>query len=295
MIKKLVVIFSVLSLFPASNLFSEIIVLKSGKTVEGKIVERTDKVIKVDMEGIPLTYYFDDINTIDGKAVQPIQKSKGLQNIDLTPSKINDIMGRKNFVDTTVLVDNEQLGTFLNIGASLAQAGRHQEAIVEYEKALQINPNFGTAYLNMGGSYRYLGNNQKAIECFQKALAIDPNDVNALNNLAAVYAESNKLDEAIIYFKKAIEIDPNNALFHEGLGLAHVKLGQYKEASECFQKAIEKDSKDPVFYYELGLAYFSLHDYEQAKKNFLTAKNLHKTLGKTGSTAYIDNALGKIP
>ncbi|MDD4183552.1 MAG: DUF6263 family protein [Candidatus Omnitrophica bacterium] len=49
--------------------FAETVVLKSGKTIEGKIIEKTDKSIKVDIEGISLTYYLDNIESIDGKKI----------------------------------------------------------------------------------------------------------------------------------------------------------------------------------------------------------------------------------
>ncbi len=55
--------------------FAETIVLNSGKTVTGKILEKTDKSIKVDVESIPVTYYFDEIKIIDGN-VLPRQEEK---------------------------------------------------------------------------------------------------------------------------------------------------------------------------------------------------------------------------
>lgn len=46
--------------------FAETIVLKSGQVVEGKVVERTDKYIKIDFQGVELTYFMDDIESING-------------------------------------------------------------------------------------------------------------------------------------------------------------------------------------------------------------------------------------
>lgn len=43
--------------------YGEIIHLKTGKTVEGRIVEKNDKCIKVDVGGVTLTYYLDQIVT----------------------------------------------------------------------------------------------------------------------------------------------------------------------------------------------------------------------------------------
>ena len=44
----------------------ETIALKSGKTIEGKVIEQTDEYIKIDFHGVPLTFYMEDIdNTSD--------------------------------------------------------------------------------------------------------------------------------------------------------------------------------------------------------------------------------------
>ena len=55
--------------FTASNCLADTIVLKSGKTVEAKIVEKTDKEIKVDVQGVPVTYWMDEIEKVNGKGV----------------------------------------------------------------------------------------------------------------------------------------------------------------------------------------------------------------------------------
>jgi len=43
-------------------LFAETIILKSGKTIEAKIIERTEEYIKVDVVGVPIIYYSDEID-----------------------------------------------------------------------------------------------------------------------------------------------------------------------------------------------------------------------------------------
>jgi tetratricopeptide (TPR) repeat protein len=63
------VIILAISLFFCKTSFAETILLKSGKTVEGAITEKTDKYIKVDYLGVPLTYYLDEIESIDGNPV----------------------------------------------------------------------------------------------------------------------------------------------------------------------------------------------------------------------------------
>ena len=68
--KKLII--SMIAVFFLSSFcFAETIVLKSGETREGKIIERTDDYIKIDYYGATVTYFYEDIESIDGRAVIP--------------------------------------------------------------------------------------------------------------------------------------------------------------------------------------------------------------------------------
>jgi hypothetical protein len=66
----LVLIFALL----AATAFAETITLKSGKTIEGKILERSDTYIKVSFGDVPLTYFLDEVDSIDGVKLEPVKK-----------------------------------------------------------------------------------------------------------------------------------------------------------------------------------------------------------------------------
>jgi len=70
---------SLIILLISSFCFAETIVLKSGKTVEGKILEKTDRYVKIDFEGIPITYFMDQIDKIEGDnpLAGNVKKKKG--------------------------------------------------------------------------------------------------------------------------------------------------------------------------------------------------------------------------
>jgi len=79
-------------LFISSLAFAETIHLKSGKTYEGKIVERTDEYIKIDIGvGFPITYFLDEIERIDKTSHTDI--SEKTNDISLSGIYINNIYG----------------------------------------------------------------------------------------------------------------------------------------------------------------------------------------------------------
>ena len=63
-------------LFPIT-IFAETIILKSGQKIEGKIIEKTNDYIKIDFYGVSLTYFLDEIESIDGiKLTKSLKKSE---------------------------------------------------------------------------------------------------------------------------------------------------------------------------------------------------------------------------
>ncbi len=91
---------------------------------------------------------------------------------------------------------------------------------------------------------------------FQKALAIDPQNPTVLNYVGYMNADRGvKLPEALKQIQKAVELDPQNYAFLDSLGWVYFKLGQYTQASMNLQKAVERSSGDPTVHDHLGQLY----------------------------------------
>ena len=77
-----------------STASAEVLKFKSGKTLEGKVVEETDTYIKLDTGiGIPLTYYKDEL--VDAPAAAGAEKNLASETTETKLSddeKINDIL-----------------------------------------------------------------------------------------------------------------------------------------------------------------------------------------------------------
>jgi tetratricopeptide (TPR) repeat protein len=84
--------------------------------------------------------------------------------------------------------------------------------------------------LNQG--FKHFGNQdyKKAIECFKKAIELDPNFDTAYNALAEAYNKSGRLDDAIIAAKKMVEISPNDPFSHTALSRLYVQKGLIEDA-----------------------------------------------------------------
>ena len=133
-----------------------------------------------------------------------------------------------------------------NLGNALLQKGNVDEAIAHYQKALQFKPDEAEAHDNLGIALLQKGNVDEAIVHFQKALQIKPDDAEVHNNLGSALLQKGSVDEAIVHFQKALQINPDRADAHYNLGNVLLKRGSVAEAISHYQKAlqIKPDSVD---------------------------------------------------
>ena len=126
-----------------------------------------------------------------------------------------------------------------NLGNALLQKGNVDEAITHYQKVLQINPEFAEAHYNLGNALLQKGSVDEAIAHFQKALQINPDYADAHNNLGYALLQKGSVDEAIAHFQKALQINPDYADAHNNLGNILLEKGSVNEAIVHFQKVLE--------------------------------------------------------
>lgn len=126
---------------------------------------------------------------------------------------------------------------YFNEAMGFASSGDYQKAIVYFEKALEINPNYDRAYYNLGLAHFSLGQYREAITYCEKAIEINPAYLKVYRNLGDIYISLGRYKEAIVYWEKAIEINPDDADSYADMGVAYEELGQYQKARQSFIKA----------------------------------------------------------
>lgn len=95
---------------------------------------------------------------------------------------------------------------YLDRGNELAEEGRYEEAIEEYTKAIEIDPDYAAAYNNRGYAYDELGEYQQAIDDYTKAIEIDPDCADTYNNRGYTYRELGYGAEALADYEKVITL-----------------------------------------------------------------------------------------
>jgi serine/threonine protein kinase/tetratricopeptide (TPR) repeat protein len=113
-------------------------------------------------------------------------------------------------------------------------------AIKEFNRALELDPNYGEVHNYLGSTYDRMGDFSKAIEHLKKYVELNPGDANPVDSLAAGYFWMGNLDEAIATYKDALEIKPDFYMSFSGIGYIYALKEEYAEAMRWFDKYIAK-------------------------------------------------------
>lgn len=106
------------------------------------------------------------------------------------------------------------VNTFYNLGLVYSQTGEYQEAEKEFKNAVYLDTKHFKTYHNLGLLYFSQEDYDSAIEQWNKILEIEPNFPNkyvVLNNLGIVYQKKQMPDKALEYFLRALELVPEGS------------------------------------------------------------------------------------
>ncbi|MDO8958074.1 MAG: tetratricopeptide repeat protein [Deltaproteobacteria bacterium] len=116
----------------------------------------------------------------------------------------------------------------------ITKAGKTEQD--QYKKA--VNSLSATDWVEKGKALGIAGRIQEAIGAFTRAIELDPKyDARAYNNRGLAYGNLGNYRQAISDFDRAIDLDPKLASSYYNRGVAHNKLGNYRQSVEEFKIA----------------------------------------------------------
>lgn len=177
---------------------------------------------------------------------------------------------------------------YFELGNYYQNRDMYQDAVTEYLKALELDPNW--AYLINALAYVYsdVGEYEKAIEYFQKYSDLSPGDANPIDSMAEQYFRMGQLDTAIAKYQQALEIKPD---FDAGLRMAFVLafMEDYTQALECLERFVART--DSLGRKAEGLLWMGVFNFYtgKRKKAFNNLKSAEEFADRirTGSLNYV--------
>jgi protein O-mannosyl-transferase len=131
---------------------------------------------------------------------------------------------------------------YYDLGNVFLRMGKPKDAIVNFRKILEIQPDDALAYAELGNLYLESGQLDSALECLQRGLEIHPKQMPmAWYNLGNVYIQKGQPDLAIKCWQNAVAIEPDFPPAHNNLGNVFLLKGQVAEAVQHWRSALAGD------------------------------------------------------
>lgn len=98
-----------------------------------------------------------------------------------------------------------------NLGFTLAQRGRFEEALGHYQTAIRLNPNYLEALFNLAHTLELLGRGEEAIFWYRKVLDLNPSLARPHRQLGRILLYQGKREEALVCLATAARLDPSDS------------------------------------------------------------------------------------
>ncbi|HOO71342.1 MAG TPA: tetratricopeptide repeat protein [Spirochaetota bacterium] len=179
-----------------------------------------------------------------------------------------------------------------NLGTCYVRLLDLKRAMLNFQKAKLVVPEFSKTYLQIGLIYQQWDRDSEAIEYFREALRRNIKELETFVMIGDVYFKRNQLEMAQKYFDTVLRVDHRypNALL--GRGKIYFRRGQYIKAIVMLKSIDTSRPYDKALHYYFAESSFKLRDYRTAAEHYdILLKNRNDRFFLTNSPALIKHKL----
>ncbi|MFJ6784641.1 tetratricopeptide repeat protein [Streptomyces yangpuensis] len=169
---------------------------------------------------------------------------------------------------TTAICLHPTARAFRGRGECHRLSGCHDEALIDFNRAIELEPEIAWAHVSRGQIYYSSGQYEDALIDLNKAIELDPRHYFGLSNRGLTYHAMGRYEEAVADFTQAIAVIPEFAWAFINRGRAYELALEYEDALSDFDRAIEIDPENAWAFSCRGGLYHSVGRYEEALSDF---------------------------
>jgi len=181
-----------------------------------------------------------------------------------------------------------------NLGEFLAQSGRTQEAIEEFEQVIAQRPDHWKAHSALGAALWRAGRCEAALAQLREAVRLKPSYFAAQFNLAAVLAECGQKEEAVRQYRQVIELWPAETRARVNLANLLLSAGRPEDALRELEEAVRLEPDYVRAHFNRGLVLRQLRRWEDAQAAFRRTLELDPNHAKAREQLELLNSMPTI-
>jgi superkiller protein 3 len=156
-------------------------------------------------------------------------------------------------------------------GDRARDAGRLDDALAKYQKAIDAAPQLASAYANAGAILFQQQKTEEAYKMFARGVEKAPSDRTLLSNAAAAAQQLGKSPEALTFVDRALEKNPRDAALHALRGTVLRSLNRETEAVSALQEATRLAPNEARHHFSLGNALYATGKKDEAIEEYRRA------------------------
>jgi len=158
------------------------------------------------------------------------------------------------------------------------------------EHALRLAPNLAEGHIALGFVF-YWGYRQydEALGEFRRALELQPNDARALSSLGYVHRRQGEWERCLSEFQRAGQLDPREAVIPASIGTTYLQLRKWKEAERAARHALTLDTREfGGMTTLLNSCLNGTGDIKEARRIMSTFPTENRIIGRVWGAAVVD-------
>ncbi|XP_077980277.1 cell division cycle protein 23 homolog [Glandiceps talaboti] len=163
-----------------------------------------------------------------------------------------------------VEIDKYRVETAHVIGNFYSLRSQHEKAVLYFQRALKLNPQYLAAWTLMGHEYMEMKNTSAAIQAYRQAIEVNRRDYRAWYGLGQTYEILKMPFYCLYYYKQAQQLRPNDSRMLVALGESYEKLERIQEAKKCYWRAYSVGDVEDQALIKLAKVHENLKEEDQA-------------------------------
>ena len=155
-----------------------------------------------------------------------------------------------------ILKNGDSAEAQLLLGTTKLMVNDFSGALVDLQKAVELNPNLPEVYAYYGVALLSTGDQAGALEAFEHALRDDPNNFDANLRMGLLLRRDDKYDEALKYLRHALEIRPGDVGVRYQIASIELSVGQVEEARGRLESLVAEAPNFIEAHVSLATAYY---------------------------------------
>ncbi len=171
--------------------------------------------------------------------------------------------------------DPKVIDAWFMLGNEYYRRHAYGRAIDQYQRALELKPDYDLVVINMANAYRALGRDQEAMVGYRRFMELDAGNAQIRYEAAQILIDTGKLADAQVELTHALELEPKLAAARNALGVLALKRGDLTGAEREIRAAIAERPDVRLAHYNLALLAEQQGDLQRAIAEYKMEIDLH--------------------